>query len=201
MIQVPSDTAGAVSPRLVLTRRGESGFALLWLFLLVSPFLCPLHLFSVCLFPQQKEKNCSAGSVLLCKALQERLTALVGCVCPGQACNCRPSPALLITTVISIIAVCYPRAQAPPGCSDLSSPSFLSRTLSPSPVLVCSECQTCCWARSYCSRSKPSSSFTRCHFHHFSSSLLLSVALRFLAGRAHNSPAFIPARQKPLRGC
>lgn len=155
-----------------------------------------------CLFVSSaKRKNCSAGSVLLCKALQERLTALIGCVCPGQACNCRPSPALLITTVISIIVVCYPRAQAPPGCSDLSSPSFLSRTLSPSPVLVCSECQTCCWARSYCSRSKPSSSFTRCHFHHFSSSLLLSVALRFLAGRAHNSPAFIPARQKPLRGC
>lgn len=129
MIQVPSDTAGALSSRLFLTRRGESGFALLWLFLLSPPFLCPLHLFFRLSVSSAKRKKKTAPRAQCYSAKHFKRTALVGCVCPAQACNCRPSPALLITTVIIIIAVCYPRAQATPGCSDLSSPSFLSRTL------------------------------------------------------------------------
>lgn len=66
------------------------------------------------------------------------LLALPSSAVFAQACNCRgPSLALLITAVISIIAVCYPRAQTTLGCSELSSPSFLPRTLSSSPALVC----------------------------------------------------------------
>lgn len=130
--------------------------------------------FSVYLSVSSKRKTCSPGSVLLC-------SALVGCVCPALACNCRPSPALLITTVIIIIAVCYPRAQATPGCSDLSSPSFLSRTLSPSPALVV---QTCCWAKELLQQIEaiivihrlPLSSF-------FCSSPVLPFCCAFLAGR------------------
>lgn len=84
---------------------------------------------------QQKKKQLLHGTVLLDRALL--LLALPSSAVFAQACNCRPSLALLITAVISIIAVCYPRAQTTLGCSELSSPSYLSRTLSSSPALVC----------------------------------------------------------------
>jgi hypothetical protein len=156
----------------------------------LSPFYALWNLF--CLFFPAKKKKLLHG-------FSATLLALPSPAVFVQACNCRPSPALLITTVISIIAACYPRAQATLGRSDLSSPSFLSRTLSLSAVLVCRLDLLGKELLAVADRSHPSS-FTRCHFHHFFCffyPVLPSAALFFGWQRAHNSPAFIPAKQKP----